>query len=38
MLNWVKVGVATCKGGCDYEFDDTQASGAPRFYRIVSPK
>jgi hypothetical protein len=39
MMNWVMVGVAGCSGGCDYQFDDAQASSAgARYYRVVSPK
>ena len=39
MIHWVKIGVASGCGGCDYEFDDMQtpAVGA-RFYRLVSPR
>ena len=39
MVNWVKVGVAGCCGGADYQFDDAQTpSTGMRFYRVVSPK
>ena len=39
MVNWVKIGVAGCNGGCDYEFNDAQTPDAgARFYRIVSPR
>ena len=39
MVNWVKIGVAGCNGGCDYEFNDAQTSDAgARFYRVVSPR
>ena len=39
MVNWVKIGVAGCNGGCDYEFNDAQTPDAgARFYRVVSPR
>jgi hypothetical protein len=39
MMNWVKVGIAGCCGGSDYQFDDAQSpDSGVRFYRVVSPK
>ena len=38
MVNWVKIGVSTSRGGEDYDFDDEQSLvGEVRFYRVVSP-